>query len=99
MHYVLLGVEVLCCKNTELEFMCACWPQGGRTGDAGHLLAAAAAATVMLLDLRRPALPLLTWKHGARMFMRMRPAVIQLSGPGNHTHVPVWYVTAMQGVP
>lgn len=34
-------------------------------GDAGHLLAAAAAATVLLLDLRRPALPLLTWKHGA----------------------------------
>ncbi|KAK9839289.1 hypothetical protein WJX81_005803 [Elliptochloris bilobata] len=41
-----------------------CWRQAGFLGDADHLLAAATAATVVLLDLRRPALPLLTWRHG-----------------------------------
>ena len=41
-------------------------------GGAEHLLAAAAAATVLLLDLRRPALPVLAWKHGACTCLHMR---------------------------
>lgn len=83
---VLLGATrpwKCCCfmsyKKKDNRFKCACWQQGGRMGDAGHLLAAAAAATVLLLDLRRPALPLLTWKHGARMSTHMHLAY-QLSG-------------------
>ena len=75
--------------------MCACWQHGGRTGDAGHLLAAAAAATVMLLDLRRPALPLLTWKHGARMSTRMHLTVPQLSD--RNSHAPPGLVCCCQG--
>jgi hypothetical protein len=55
------------------------WPGPCAAGE--HLLAAAAAQAVLLLDLRRPALPLLTWPHGARPVSR---APLEGCPPGAH---------------
>lgn len=52
-------------KITLLQPWVQGWGPAGSGADGEHLLAAAAANTVLLLDLRRPSLPLLSWRHSA----------------------------------
>jgi hypothetical protein len=63
-----LGVEKKVYTQVDWDTLQGGWPGPRRAGE--HLLAAAAAQAVLLLDLRRPALPLLTWPHGARPVSR-----------------------------